>query len=136
MTMIAAPMTPARSPRRLGTVEQLLRGERQRALEGHLAHAGEQLLVGLAEVAADDDHVGVEEVHARGQHLAERAAGLADHPHGAGVARAHEAHDVARAGGLEPDLGQPPGQRAAAGDRLEAADVAAAADDVVVARRR
>ena len=56
MTMIAAPTTPARSPSRLGTVRRSLRGERQRALEDHLAHAGEQLLVGLAEVAADDDH--------------------------------------------------------------------------------
>ena len=78
MTMIAAPMTPARSPRRLADDAQVARGERQRALEDDLAHAGEQVLVDLADVAADDDDARVEEVDAGGEHLAERAAGLAD----------------------------------------------------------
>ena len=63
---------------------QVLGRQRQRAPEGHLAHAGQELLGGLADVAADHDHLGVEEVDAPGQHLAEVAAGLADHPGRAG----------------------------------------------------
>jgi hypothetical protein len=38
-------------------------------LEGDLADAGEQLLVGATEVAADHDHPRVEEVDAGGEHL-------------------------------------------------------------------
>ena len=73
----------------------------------------------------------VEEVDARGEHLADRPAGVA-HLRGLRVPGAHEPHDVAAVLRLEPGRGQPPRERAAAGDGLQAAGVAAAAHDVVV----
>ena len=89
--MIAAPIAPARSPRRDGTIRRSPRGERQRALEDDLAHAGQQLLVGLGDVAADDDRARVEEVHAAGEDLAEVAARVADGLDRLRLARADEA---------------------------------------------
>ena len=60
---------------------QRARAERDGALVDDLAHAREQVLVGVGDVAADHDHARVEEVDRRGEHLAELAAGLAHELH-------------------------------------------------------
>ena len=90
MTMIAAPMAPARSPRRRGHDPQIAGGERQGALEDDFAHARQELLVGLGDVAADDDRARVEEVHAAREDLAEVAARVADGLDGLRLAGADE----------------------------------------------
>ena len=86
----------------------------------------------MGDVAADDDHGGVEEVHGGGEDAAEFAAGLADEAHCFGAAVSDVADDVAAVFGGDAEFGEFGGHRAAAGDRFEAAEVAAAADDVVV----
>src|SRR5215208_610598 len=112
---------------------QIARGERQRPLEDDLADAGQELLVRGAEVAAEDDDGGVEEVHRAGEHPTERPSRLPDHAGGLRLAGTDEADDVAAVLRLQPDGAQLDGERAAAGHRLEAADVAAPAQDVLVA---
>ena len=107
-------------------------GQGGRAAVDDFADAGEQVFVGVGDVAADDDHAGVEEVHGAGQHAAEFAAGLADEPHGFGASVADVAYDVAAVVGLDAQVGEVGGHGAAAGDRFQTAQVAAAADDVVV----
>ena len=75
----------------------------------------------------------VEEVDAAGEHLAEAAAGVADGLDRLRLAGAHEARR--RRGVVSPRAPRRVslrGERAPAGDGLQAADVAAAADDVVV----
>jgi hypothetical protein len=69
---------------------EVARGERRRALVDDLADAGEELLVGLGDVAADDDHAGVERVDEAGQDVAEHAPALA-----------HEADDLHLVGARE-----------------------------------
>src|SRR4051812_10105825 len=111
---------------------QVARGHRQRPADRHLAHAREQLLMRVGDVAADHDRARVEEVDRAREHLAEIAAGVADQLDGERLAGAHERDDVAAGPGLEPGPGETFGERAAAGDGFQAARVAAAADDVVV----
>ena len=131
--MIAAPIGSRAVAQARGDDAQVARGERQRALEDDFPHAREQLLVGLGDVAADDDRAGVEEVHAAREDLAEVAARVADGLDGLRLAGADERDHVPRGLGGEAGGGEVRRQRAAAGDRFQAADVAAAADDVVVA---
>ena len=109
---------------------EVLGGQRGRAPVDDLAHAGEELLVGVGQVAADDDDRGVEEVDRPGQHLAHQPPGLADQGHGLGVAGPHQGHHVAAVVGLDADGAQLAGQGAAAGHGLDAAPVAAAAQGV------
>ena len=68
-----------------------------------LADAGEEVFVGLGDIAADDDDAGVEEVHGGGEDLAEVAAGFADEAHGFGSAVADEADDVAAVSASKPE---------------------------------
>src|SRR4029078_11316321 len=70
--------------------------------------------------------------HGGRQHAAELAAGLPHQPHRLRAPVAHVAHDVARVVRADPGLAQLGRHGAAAGDRFQAAEVAAAADDVVV----
>ena len=93
--MIAAPIAPARSPRRDGTIRRspVARGSERWKID--LAHARQQLLVGLGDVAADDDRARVEEVHAAGEDLAEVAARVADGLDRLRLTRAHERDDLA-----------------------------------------
>ncbi len=125
--MIAAPTTPARSP----SCELPIRRSRvaigSDRPERHLAHAREELLVRLGQVAAEDDGARVEEVDALGEHLAERAAGLAHRVDGRGSPRACTSATTSRDVFAEGRRRQPRGQRPPARDRLEAAEVAAAA---------
>ena len=112
---------------------QIARGKRKRPLEDDLAQAGEEVLVNVAKVAAEHDDARVEEVNAARQDIAERATGGAHRPDGVDVAIPHELDDIAAALGGVPRCGQLLRQRASAGDRLQAARVAASADDVFVA---
>src|ERR687896_291898 len=89
-------------------------GECGGAAVDDLADAGEQVLVGVGDVAADDDHAGGEEVDGGGQDAAEFAAGLADEAHRFGAAVADVADDVAAVGGVHAELGQAGGHGAAA----------------------
>ena len=57
---------------------QVAGGERQRALVDDLADPGQQLLVGLGDVAADHDHRRVVEVDRGGEDLADQPARVAD----------------------------------------------------------
>ena len=99
MAIAAAPRTPARAPAAAGQDAQVLGGQRQRALVDDLADAGQQALAGRGQRAADHDHRGVDQVDQRREHLAEVAAGLADHVDGARVAAAHQLDDVVAGGG-------------------------------------
>ena len=92
--MIAAPITPARSPSLHGTMRRS-RVAREGATDDSLANAGQEVLVRFGDVPADDDHRGIEEVDRPCEHLAECAPGVAHHPDRAGVAAPHEADDVA-----------------------------------------
>src|SRR6185312_8488905 len=78
-------------------------GEGGAAAVDDFADAGEQVLVGVGDVAADDDHAGVEEVHGAGEHAAELAAGLADEAHGLGTAGSDVAYDVAAVVGWDAE---------------------------------
>ena len=71
-----------------------LGGQRGRSLVDDLADAGQQVVVGVGEVAADDDDVGVEHVDRHGQHFAEAAAGGADRSDRVGVSRCGAFDDV------------------------------------------
>ena len=92
--------------------------------------------MGLGDVAADHDDRRVEEVDGAGQHLAECAPGVAHHAHASALPVADQPHDVAAVGRLGAGRREPGRERLAAGDRLEAADVAAAADHVIAAVAR
>ena len=85
-TRASAPSTCARSPRTPATswAPRLVSGSAAR--RDGLADAVEQQVAGRGEVAADDQHLGVEHVQQRRHDLAERAAGVADHAPAAGVA--------------------------------------------------
>ena len=60
-------------------------GEGGGAAIDHLAYAGEQLVVGLGEVASDDDGPRVEQVDRRGEHLPDEPTGFADRLDGVAV---------------------------------------------------
>ena len=133
MTITAAPITPARAPSSAAAHAQVARGHRQRAADRGLAHAREQLLRRLGEVAADDDRARVEEVDALGQHLADGAAGAADGLQRERLSRARVRDDVADRPRRQPRRRQVRRQRVAARDGLQAAGVPARAEHVVVA---
>src|SRR4029079_12861221 len=80
-------------------------GEGGAAAVDDFADAGEQVFVGVGDVAADDDDAGVEEVDGGGEDAAEFAAGLADEAHGFGAAVADVAGDVAAGFGGDPEGG-------------------------------
>ena len=125
ITIVAAPMTPAWHAGAGRHDLELAGGQGEGAAVDDLAHAGEQALAGLGEDAADDDDRGVEHAHAGRQHLADGRA-RPDAPRGRRA-------DVAAADQVEmplPDRRRCPISLSAldrrpAGDRLEAADVAA-----------
>src|SRR5690606_15716073 len=106
-------------------------GQRQRPLVDDLPDPGEQRLVHGGQRAADDDGLRVEEVDQAGEDVADAASGLADHPDRERVPGGDQGGHRAAVGGRHAGLGEPGGQCAAAGDRLQAAGVAAAARDVV-----
>ena len=137
-------MTPARPPERRALDEQVARRERQRAAVDRLADRGEQLVRAVGDAAADDDERRVEEVDDAREHRADPPARVA----GAGATATGSPNDAARATssavtvaalverGPEPRAAAVlggrlarPAERRATGQRLEAADVAAAADD-------
>ena len=94
MASMLAPSTAASGPG-LGLRDlQVLGGERHRARVDDLAHAGDEVLAGLGERAADDDDRRVDEAHAGGEHLADVAAGLAHGLDGVDVAALDELDDV------------------------------------------
>ena len=112
---------------------QVPRGHRQRTPERHLPHAREQLLMDLGEVTADDHGARVEEVDALGEHLADRAAGVAHRLRGLRIARRGRAtrRRACCWPRARPCVSRI-AERAAARDGLQAARVAAAAHDVLV----
>src|SRR5918994_5189882 len=89
----------------------------------------------LGDVSADHDHRGVEEVDGAREHFAEGPACVPDHADRAGMAAPDEADDVAALRRIRSLGGQSLREGQAAGDRLQAADVAAPADHVLAARR-
>ena len=101
-TIIAAPITPARSPRRLRTIRSAgspaaaSAGRRPRARRPAGARSASEMSPPMTITRR------VEEVDARGEHLAELAAGLADLARPPRVAGADERDDVAAVVGLEP----------------------------------
>ena len=107
-------------------------GQGQRPAVDHLSDSGQELLACTGDVSADDDDGRVEHVHARRQHAADGVPGLAHEAYGVWLAREHLGDHVPAGPGRQPELGEPRGQRAAAGDGLQAAEVAAPAYDVVV----
>ena len=85
MTIIAAPITPARSPSSQATIRRfrVARGANGgRSLRG----PREQVFSRVGDVAADHDDRGVEEVDDAGQYLAEHAPGVADDADGEWIA--------------------------------------------------
>ena len=92
--------------------------------------------MGLRDVAADHDHRRVDQVHRCREHLADQAARLAHQPHRRSLAGPGELDDRARVGGVESLLPQLRRHRAASRERLEAADVPAAAGDLLGALDR
>ena len=113
MAIAAAPRTPACHPACGGTIAQVLGRQRQRALVDDLADAGEQVLAGRGELAADDDDRRVDEVDHRGDDVADVAAGLADH--GDGVARRRPAPGRRRPGRARPSTPRARSAAASAG---------------------
>jgi hypothetical protein len=109
---------------------EVLRGEGGGAAVDDLAHPGEELVLGLGEVAPDHDDRRVEEVDGAGQDLADEAPGLAHERDRLGVARPHQRHDVPAVVGLHADGLQLAGQGAPTGHGLDAAPVAAPAQGV------
>ena len=85
----------------------------------------------VREVAADDQQLRVEHVHERRGGLADRAPGVGDHAPAAEVALARQPHDRAPVEAVAVAAPQQLGQRVGAGDGLQAAAVAAAADRAV-----
>src|SRR5215210_5792420 len=104
-----------------------LRGRGERGPFQRLAHAVEQQLARVREVAAHDQQLRVEHVHEHRGGLADRAPGVGDHAPAAEVALAREAHDGAAVEVVAVAAAQQVGQRVRAGHRLQAAAVAAAA---------
>ena len=95
--MIAAPMTPARSPSAARDDAQVARRERERALEDDLAQAGEELLVDLAEVAADArSRAGLKKFTHAASTSPSVAAGLADHADRVAGCRARTSRTTSR----------------------------------------
>ena len=118
-------------PARLGA--QVARGEREGALEDDLADAGEQLLVGLPEVAAEEITAGLKKFTEPASTRPSARPGLADMRAACGSPARTRRTTSRLLRASRPRAAELLGQRAAAGDGLEAADIAAAAQDVLVA---
>ena len=85
------------------------------------------MLVGMCDVAADDDHVRVEQADGGGQDLAQRAPGVGDDADGLRVTRPHQIHHVV---GRLCFTSEPPEvarHRPTAGDRRQASGGSAGA---------
>src|SRR5829696_1565448 len=108
-----------------------LDGRGERGPLERLAHAAEQQLARVREVAADDQQLRVEHVHERRGGLADRAPGVGDHAPADEVALARQAHDGAAVEALAVAAGEQLGERVGAGHGLQAAAVAAAAQRAV-----
>jgi hypothetical protein len=92
------------------------------------ADAGGEVIACLGQDTAEDEHVGVEEVDRGSNGFADGSAGLAEQLDGFGAALLSEVDDVTgrlRGNALAARV---PGQRPAARDRLQAAEVAAPAE--------
>ena len=109
------------------------RCERQRSLEGHLADAREQLLVDLRDVAADHDDLGVEEVHQAGEDLAEQRPASRTSRTALELPPRTRSTTSRLLTAFVPASVSASASASPAGQGLEAADVAAVADHLVVA---
>ena len=128
IAMAAAPVIPARSPKVLVVTVRWAVAQGGRPPVHHLPYPGEEVLAGLGDVAAYHDALRVEDVDHGSQHLPDPPPRLADGGYGDVVAGVGEPHHVAAGFGVGAAGGELLGQRPSAGDRLEAAVVAAAAE--------
>src|SRR5829696_3709807 len=108
-----------------------LRGRGERRPLERLAHAVEQQLARVREVAAHDQQLRVEHVHERRGRLADRPPGVGDHAPAAEIALLREPDDGAAVQAVAVAAAQQVGQRVRARHGLQAAAVAAAADGAV-----
>ena len=123
----SAPSTCARSPSTPATTAAVSAAAGQRREAHGLAHAVEQQVAGLGEVAADDEALRVEQVEHERRGAADDPAGVGDHAPAAEVALVRQAQHLGD-GQVAVAAAQHLEQRAGRGGRLEAAAVAAAAD--------
>ena len=107
------------------------RRQRQRALVDDFADPGQELLLGLGDVPADDNHRRVDEVHGGGKDLANQSARFAHQLDRRRLSGTGEVHDGTRVGGLKSFRAQPSRHRAAAGKGLQAAHVPAGTGDFI-----
>ena len=126
-TSIAEPCAAERSPADVGTTCSARVAKRGGVAVQRLPQSGDQYVVGAGHVAADHHHGGVEQVDRRGDRLADMPAALPDEPARLGLAAVGQVDDITDVADRVALLLQRAHQCPAAGDRLQAAGVAAPA---------
>src|SRR3954453_4866569 len=106
--------------------------QERRPLVNDLTGTGEELLMSVRDLAADDDDRRIERVDERGQHVAETPAGGPDEAQDVQVVRPQEAGDISAGVSLNAQVARRARERSTAGDRLEAPGVTALALDRLV----